>query len=171
MTKEALRREIRQVCYLKGDFLLRSGQRSTEYFDKYKFEAIPRLLKATAEHLKPLIPEETELLAGLEMGGVPLAAALSMETGIPLRFVRKKAKPYGTQRICEGGEVSQKKICIIEDVITTGGQALISLKELEKAGADVLAVLCVIHRGEGQSFKEQAVRLISLFHKKDLLQP
>lgn len=171
MKKATLAKKIFEVCYLKGNFKLRSGQRSEEYFDKYAFEASPLLLKAVVDLIVELIPKETELLAGLEMGGIPLVTALSLKTGLPCRFVRKEAKPYGTQRICEGGPIKGKKICLIEDVITTGGQALLSLRELKKAEAQVLAVLCVIHRGDQvpENFKKEGVPLLKLFSKKELV--
>lgn len=140
--------EITKISKLTGDFLLRSGQRSTEYFDKYRFESEPTLLREIAKQMAPLIPKETEILAGLELGGVPLATALSLETGIPMLFVRKKAKDYGTCQFAEGREFKGKKICIIEDVITTGGQVLLSTEDLRKAGALVNDVVCVILRGK-----------------------
>ena len=80
---------------LTGTFKLRSGQVSNQYFDKYLFESNPALLEI-AKQLKELIPPETEVLAGLEMGGIPVATALSLQTGIPVVFVRKEAKKYGT---------------------------------------------------------------------------
>jgi orotate phosphoribosyltransferase len=91
-----LAREIYQRSHLVGDFLLRSGRRSTEYFDKYLFECDPSLLQRIAWELARLVPAETDVLAGLELGGIPLATALGLATGLPLAFVRKKAKEYGT---------------------------------------------------------------------------
>ena len=96
MTRFDLAAAIYDTAHITGDFLLRSGARSTEYFDKYLFEAKPELLRVIAEHLAPLIPAGTDVLSGLELGGVPLATALSLHTGIPAAFVRKKAKEYGT---------------------------------------------------------------------------
>ena len=78
-------------CRLHGTFTLRSGQTSTEYFDKYLFESDPALLARVAGHMAALIPPDTELLGGLELGGVPLASVLSQVTGIPALFVRKQA--------------------------------------------------------------------------------
>lgn len=167
--KSELAKKIFQACYLKGDFLLRSGLRSSEYFDKYCMESSPELLASVTEHLIPLIPKETELLAALEMGGIPLGAALSLKTRLPIRFVRKKAKEYGTMRICEGGPVEGRRLCIIEDVITTGGQVIESTGELRKTGAIVSDVLCVIFRGESlQSLEEENLKLTYLFSKEDL---
>jgi orotate phosphoribosyltransferase len=94
----------------------------------------------------PLIPLGTEVLAGLELGGVPIATALSLETGIPAAFVRKSAKHYGTCRLAEGAEVNGKRICLVEDVITTGGQVMISANELRNQVALVTSLVCVIWR-------------------------
>ena len=168
--KLELAKKVFKACHLKGNFLLRSGLRSQYYFDKYLIEAEPELLNPVIEQLIPLIPKETELLAGLEMGGLPLATALSLKTNLPTRFVRKKAKKYGTMRICEGGTVKNKRLCLIEDVITTGGQVIESAKELKKAGAIVLGVLCVIFRGEStQALEKENLKLSYLFHKEDFL--
>jgi len=172
LTKSELVKQIFSACYLKGDFLLRSGLRSPEYFDKYCIESSPELLASVTDYLFPLIPKGTELLASLEMGGIPLGTALSLKSNLPVRFVRKKAKPYGTMRICEGGLIKGKKLCVIEDVITTGGQVVESVRELRKAGAVVLDVLCVIFRGENlQTLEKENLKLSYLFSKKDLIQP
>jgi orotate phosphoribosyltransferase len=146
MNKTELAIEIFKKAHLTGEFLLRSGQKSNEYFDKYLFESDPQLLTAIIKEMKLLIPENTEILAGLEMGGIPLATALSVETGIVCAFVRKQAKEYGTCKIAEGADVSGKKICVIEDVVTTGGQIIKSVQELRNRGGIVENVLCVIQR-------------------------
>lgn len=102
MQRQALARAITDRSLVHGQFRLRSGATSTEYFDKYMFESDPRLLRAIAEALAPLVPAGVDALAGLELGGVPLAVMLSQVTGIPTLFVRKKAKEYGTMRFAEG---------------------------------------------------------------------
>ena len=159
-----LTQKIFESCYLKGDFKLRSGRRSKEYFDKYAMEADPLLLNEVAERLLPLIPKETEILAGLEMGGIPLATVLCLKSGLPGRFVRKQAKNYGTMRLCEGGGVKGKKLCLIEDVITTGGQVIKSAQELRALGAEVSYVLCVIFRAEDSKLLEkEKLKLAYLF--------
>ena len=169
LSKANLAKKVFNACYLRGDFLLRSGTRSKEYFDKYCLESDPKLLSEVVEHLKPLIPKDTEILAGLEMGGIPLSTALSLKSQIPARFVRKQAKNYGTMRICEGGDIKGKNLCLIEDVITTGGQVIESTKELRALGAIVSNVLCVIFRGEDfSSLERENIKLTYLFSKKDL---
>jgi orotate phosphoribosyltransferase len=157
------------ACRLTGTFTLRSGQTSTTYFDKYRFEADPGLLAAVVERAVPLIPDGTEVLAGLELGGVPIATALSLATGLPAAFVRKAAKAYGTARLAEGAEVDGRRTLIVEDVITTGGQVVASATELRARGADLLGVLCVIDRSEGRhQLADADLPLWSVFRAEDL---
>ncbi len=150
MTKDELKNSILEIAKLSGEFKLRSGLTSNVYFDKYRFESQPKILKSIAEHLAPLVPPDTEVLAGLEMGGIPIATALSLETGLPVAFIRKEAKDYGTCKFAEGCEIKGKKLCIVEDVITTGGQVVISTKDLRSEGANIDNVLSVIFRGKTQ---------------------
>ena len=170
MTKNDLAEKIFHSAYLTGNFKLRSGQTSTEYFDKYRFESKPDLLREIAKHMVSLIPPGTEILAGLEMGGIPVATALSLETGLPAVFVRKEAKSYGTCLLAEGMDVNGRKLCVIEDVITTGGQVVLSTQDLRGLGAIVDHVLCVIHRGKVPEPKLQEIHLQqkSLFQMEEL---
>jgi orotate phosphoribosyltransferase len=167
-----LAKEIYVTAYLKGVFTLRSGQVSDQYFDKYLFESDPRLLKQIAEKLAPLVPKDTEVLAGLEMGGIPIATALSLQTGLPVVFVRKRAKAYGTCKLAEGMNIAGKNACIIEDVVTTGGQVVLSAHDLKAASAIVKNVLCVIERDPlGRSnLSDEGLALTSLFTMNDLIQ-
>tara|TARA_B100000749_G_scaffold280897_1_gene280783 strand:- start:58837 stop:59337 length:501 start_codon:yes stop_codon:yes gene_type:complete len=159
-----------EASHLTGSFKLRSGTVSNEYFDKYRFEALPEILKPMVEHMKDLIPEGTEVLAGLEMGGIPIATALSLETGIPAAFVRKEAKTYGTCQLAEGTSIEGKKVLVVEDVITTGGQVIESTNQLRQFGATVENVLCAIYRGTGepQSLNEIGLQVTPLFTMEEL---
>ncbi|MCX7977611.1 MAG: orotate phosphoribosyltransferase [Bdellovibrionaceae bacterium] len=170
MNRKELAQAIFKASHLTGEFRLRSGQISNEYFDKYRFESQPRLLSAIAEQMAPLIPPEVEILAGLEMGGIPVATALSLRTGLVTAFVRKKAKEYGTQKIAEGADLRNRVVCIIEDVITTGGQVILSADDLRKEGAIVRDVLCVIQRSNDATSKlaEAGLHLTPLFTATDL---
>ncbi len=149
MDRDALARAIYDTAHLTGHFVLRSGATSTEYFDKYLFEADPGRRRASAAARAPLVPEGTEALAGLELGGVPLAVALSQVTGLPTLFVRKEAKSYGTAKLAEGGDIDGRAITVVEDVITSGGQVITSCGDLRARGADIRGVLCVIDRQAG----------------------
>ncbi|MFC1921242.1 orotate phosphoribosyltransferase [Chloroflexota bacterium] len=170
MDRIELAGKIYTISHLTGTFTLRSGQVSNEYFDKYLFESDPELLAEIAEHLSEMIPEGTEILAGLEMGAISIAAALSLETGIPAIYVRKKAKEYGTAKLAEGTDFAGKKVCIIEDVVTTGGQIVISANDLKQLGADIDYVLCVIERDiKGrENLKKEGLELRSLFTMEEL---
>lgn len=160
---------IAERCRLTGEFTLRSGKVATTYFDKYLFEADPELLAAVAVLAVPMIPEGTEVLAGLELGGVPVAAALSLHTGIPAAFVRKEAKAYGTAKLAEGTGVEGKRVLVVEDVITTGGQVVASAQDLRDRGADLVGVLCVIDRSGGDNLLGDAdLDLRSVFTADDL---
>jgi orotate phosphoribosyltransferase len=148
-SREALAKRIYDTAHITGEFTLRSGAKSNEYFDKYLFEADPKLLKAIAEALVPLVPPDVDALAGLEMGGIPTATMLSQLTGLPVLLVRKKAKDYGTCKIAEGGQVKGRKLLIVEDVVTSGGAILDAAKALREEGALLANVVCVIDRESG----------------------
>lgn len=161
---------IAQRCRLTGEFTLRSGQVATTYFDKYLFESDPQLLAEVAVLAAPSIPEGTEVLAGLELGGVPVATALSLLTGIPAAFVRKEAKTYGTCRLAEGGEVEGRRLFIVEDVVTSGGAVLDAVTELRRRGATVERAVCVIDRESGgpKNLADHGVELQALFTMSEL---
>jgi orotate phosphoribosyltransferase len=141
-----LARDIDATCRLTGEFTLRSGQVASEYFDKYLFEAQPALLARVVEQMVPLLPEGTDVLGGLELGGIPIATILSARTGLPGLFVRKKAKEYGTCKLAEGVDVTGSRVTIIEDVITTGGAVRDATNALRERGAIVDTVICAIDR-------------------------
>lgn len=136
-------------CRLTGSFVLRSGRTATEYFDKYQFEADPVLLDEIGAGLAPLVPPGTEVLAGLEMGGIAVVVALARHAGLPCAFVRKAAKAYGTGRLAEGADLTGRRVLLVEDVVTSGGQLLISAAALRSAGAVISDAVCVIDREEG----------------------
>lgn len=167
--KRALAADVHRACHLTGTFTLRSGRTATEYFDKYQISRSPILLERVVRAMVPLIPVGTEVLAGLELGAVPIAALLSNITGFPACYVRKKAKPYGTCRLAEGAEISGKRTLIIEDVATSGGQIILSCDDMRKLGADVSQALVVIDRQEGarEALAEKGIELIALFDRSD----
>ena len=107
------------------------------------------MLNELAQAMVPLIPVGTEVLAGLEMGGIPVVTALGQRTGLPCAFVRKEAKRYGTARLAEGAEVTRRQVLIVEDVVTSAGQIAISAGQLRELGASIGHALCVIDRQEG----------------------
>ncbi len=169
---QELAKEIFNIAHLTGEFKLRSGLVSNEYFDKYRFEAQPQILRKVAKEFSKIVPDSAQALAGLETGGIPLATALSMEIDMPVCFVRKEAKDYGTCKFAEGIEIKGKNLLVVEDVVTTGGQLVKSIADLREAGAIITDAVCVIMRGEeektNQIFKEINVNLKWIFTKDDL---
>jgi orotate phosphoribosyltransferase len=151
-TDDSLAADIDATCRLRGEFTLRSGQVSDTYFDKYLFEADPLLLGRVAREMVQLLPQDTDLLGGLEMGGIPIAAVVSSITGTPSLFVRKEAKTYGTCKLAEGPAYDGKRVTLIEDVITTGGAVRDATRALRETGAIVEVVVCAIDRSpEGEN--------------------
>lgn len=145
---DSLARRVYDACHLTGSFLLRSGQVSDEYFDKYLFEADPTLLREVAEAMAQLLPA-CEVLVGMELGGIPIATVMSQHTGLPTVFLRKQAKEYGTRKAAEGRSVDGLRVVLIEDVVTTGGALLDACPMLRAAGAVVDTVVCAIDRQQG----------------------
>lgn len=165
-----LARRIHERSFLTGQFALRSGAQTTVYVDKYMFEADPALLRNIAEAMLAMLPDDLDALAGLELGGIPIATVLSQLSGLPTRFVRKQAKSYGTQRLAEGGEIAGQRLAIIEDVITTAGQVIQSATTLRAAGAEIDTVLCVIDReaGGAEALAREGLQLRALLTISDI---
>lgn len=170
--RTALARDLHAAAYLTGRFVLRSGQVSDRYFDKYRFEADPALLDRVATGLAGLIPDGIDVVAGLELGGVPLATAVSRLSGLPARFVRKQPKEYGTRQMAEGGPVDGLRLCVLEDVVTSGGQVVASCRALRDAGARLEHVACVVDRqaGGAHALAAEGLELRALFTLAELEQ-
>jgi orotate phosphoribosyltransferase len=165
---------LKERAYLEGDFVLRSGRRSTYYLDKYRFETHPELLRALGERIAQRaadVGESPDLLAGPELGAVALAAAASLAGGLPFLIVRKDAKEYGTAKRIEGVFEPGQRVCLVEDVVTTGGAAVSAIEALRAAGLEVRAAVCVVDREEGgvDALARAAVRLHPLFTVKDFV--
>jgi orotate phosphoribosyltransferase len=170
MADATLAADVNAASRLTGSFKLRSGQMSSQYFDKYRFEADPALLARVARAMLALVPAEAEILAGLELGGVPIATAMSLASGRRAVFVRKQAKEYGTCQAVEGADVRGRRIVLIEDVITTGGAVADAARLVTEAGGEIVAVVCAIWRGEGAPHIAGAphLRVIPALTKADL---
>ncbi len=168
----SLAKKVFHAAHLTGSFKLRSGTTSTEYFDKYRFEGDPVLLREIAAELARRLPANYDALAGLEMGGIPIATMLSQITGKPVLFIRKKAKDYGTCRFAEGGEVKSRRLLLVEDVVTSGGQIIESARALRGEGAIISNVVCVIDREAGgvAALAKEGLALTSLLTMSELKQ-
>ncbi|MBS34073.1 MAG: orotate phosphoribosyltransferase [Verrucomicrobiales bacterium] len=166
----ALGARIVGAAYLEGDFVLRSGRRSRYYLDKYRFTTEPGLLQDIAQALSPRIPKETQRVAGPELGAVPLATALSLATNLPSILVRAEAKGYGTSRRFEGILEKDDNVVLVEDVLTTGGQAVESAQALRDAGANILLVIGIVDREEGakEAMERAGFRFDALFTSTSL---
>lgn len=161
--------KMKEIALLEGDFTLRSGKKSKWYFDKYRFEGYPPIMRSVAHHMSRLIPEGTDRLAGIELGGVPMVTALSLETDIPCMFIRKTKKDYGTAAQIEGVYKPSDRILMVEDVVTTGGQAIIMINQLREHGLNITGVLAVLNRAEGANevFEAENVPFWWLFSRED----
>ena len=175
MTDDELCAALGQHALLEGDFVLRSGRRSRYYLDKYRFETRPELLAPLGERLAARAEEadpEVTRLAGPELGAVALAAAASLAGGIPFLIVRKGAKAYGTGNRIEGAWQRGDRVCLVEDVVTSGGAAVAAIDELRRAGLECSTAVCVVDREEGgaRTLAERAVTLHALFRARDVLE-
>jgi orotate phosphoribosyltransferase len=175
LTDAELRAAIRQHAYLEGDFLLRSGRRSRYYLDKYRFETLPELLEALGARIAAAVAEfepAARRLAGPELGAVALAAAASLSSRLPFLIVRNEAKGYGTDNRLEGVFEAGELVCLVEDVVTSGGAALEAVKALREAGLECRTAVCVVDREEGgaDTLARAGVRLRPLFRASDLLE-
>ncbi|ODS32652.1 MAG: orotate phosphoribosyl transferase [Candidatus Scalindua rubra] len=170
MNLKQLGKEIIETSYIEGDFTLSSGRRSTYIFDKYAFETRPKLLETIAKNLMKMVNSGISKIAGMELGGVPLATALSLETGLPFVIVRKVKKGHGIDRKIEGNLTNKDKVVIVEDIATTGAQALLAAKAIEEAGATVLKIIYVVDREEGarKKIESKGYKFEPLFTKSSL---
>ena len=175
MTDAELASRIRERALLEGDFVLRSGRRSSYYLDKYRFETHPDLLRELGERLgaraRDVAPDAARL-AGPELGAVALTAAASLASGLPFVIVRKEQKDYGTERRLEGDFTTGEEVCLVEDVVTSGGAAVEAVRALREAGLTCRAALCVVDREEGgvDALAREAVRLTPLFTASEVTQ-
>ncbi len=170
MERAKLAKQIRTASFLKGHFRLRSGETSRFYLDKYRFESDPTLLSAVAAELQKLLPQSFDKLAGLELGGIPLVVALSLRTGRKCLYVRKTPKTYGTCNLVEGSFSQGEVVVVIEDVITTAGQACNSVNQMRQLGLVVPYVVCVLDRQHGgkENLKQIGCSLSSVFTMDEL---
>jgi orotate phosphoribosyltransferase len=174
--KQSLGRQLLQVSYLEGDFVLRSGKRSRYYLDKYLFETEPRVLRGIVSAMAVLIRNRLgagaayERLGAPELGAVSLGAGLSLELGLPFIIVRKAAKEYGTGKGLEGAWKAEDRVAVVEDIVTSGGAALQAVDRLRELGMHVEDLFCVVDREEGgrEAAETAKVNLISLFTATEL---
>ena len=165
-----LARDVVGAAYLRGDFVLSSGARSNYYFDKYLFETKPGILRRLASFLAELVPPQTDRIAGTELGAVALATAVSLETGLPFVIARKGTKAYSTAKMVEGEIYPGDRIAVVEDVISTGAQAIRAADRISEVGADVVGIVAVIDRDQGgpEAISAAGYTLTTLFRRSQL---
>lgn len=171
MNDAQLGEAIKAVAYLEGDFTLRSGKKSKYYLDKYLFETQPELLRELGRRFARFVTPDVKRIAGAELGAVALAAATSMETGLPFVIVRNSKKAdYGTGKLVEGRLDAGDHVLLVEDIATSGGQALEAVKSLTSLGASVSQIVAVIDRLEGAraNIEGAGVKFSSIFTSRDL---
>lgn len=181
MTRDELAKQIADAALLRGQFTLRSGRTSCYYLDKYRFTTKPRLLSELSRHFAERVREidaaaraaggqGVNRLAGAELGGIPIVTAVGMATDLPFVFVRNQKKDYGTAQQLEGELAEGDRLILVEDIATTGGQAVEAIQTLRAAGAEMLAVIAAIDRQEGarENVERAGCRFESIFTKTDL---
>jgi orotate phosphoribosyltransferase len=173
LTDAELRAALVEHAYLEGDFLLRSGRRSRYYLDKYRFETRPELLEALGARIASAVAEgepDATRLAGPELGAVVVTAAASLQSRLPFLIVRKEAKDYGTAKRIEGTFEPGERVCLVEDIVTSGGAALQAVEALREAGLECRTAVCVVDREEGgaEALARHAVKLRPLFLARQL---
>jgi orotate phosphoribosyltransferase len=174
MNEADLGRTLVERALLEGDFVLRSGRRSSWYLDKYRFETDPELLRTLGERIAEAVAAcepDAARLAGPALGAVALAASASMASGLPFIIVRGETKEYGTAKRIEGPFEPGELVCLVEDVVTSGGALAEAVSAVRAEGLVVRNAVCVVDREEGGSdaLARLGVRLRALFRAEELL--
>lgn len=171
MKKDTLIQQLKECGAIKfGRFVLTSGAISDYYIDIKKASTDPKILKIIAQEMS-IYTKGYDLLAGMELGAVPLVVALSLETQIPYVIIRKEKREHGTGKQIEGGDVKGKSVLIIEDVTTSGGSVIKTIQILRENNAEVEKALVVVDRESGtrEKLKKLEVEFIPLVSVSEIL--
>jgi len=171
MTHTELAQALSAAAYLEGDFTLRSGKKSKYYLDKYLFETQPTLLRELGKRFAEFVTDDIDRIAGAELGGIALAAATSLESGKPFIIVRNSKKAgYGTGKLIEGKLEKGERVLLVEDIATSGGQAIEAMKTLTELGAAIDRLVVVIDRQEGgrHNVEQAGFKFEALFTSEDM---
>jgi orotate phosphoribosyltransferase len=174
VTVDSLGRRLVEIALLEGEFVLRSGKTSRWYLDKYRFETEPEILRVLGERLAAAAgaaEPELDRLAGPALGAVALAASAAMASGLPFIIVRGETKEYGTANRLEGLYVPGETVCLVEDVVTSGGALAEAVAAVRAEGLVVRHAVCVVDREEGgaDALARLGVRLHHLYRAGELL--
>jgi orotate phosphoribosyltransferase len=170
MNREKLAKRIAETSVLHGDFTLRSGRKSTWYIDKYLFTTRPDILASLGEMFAEKISNKATLLAGAELGGIPLVTVAAIAAELPCIFIRNQKKEYGTSQQLEGVLTQDDRVVIVEDIATTGGQVLEAAQSIQERGATIESIIAVIDRCEGARENVESAGFVfdSIFTTADL---
>ena len=165
-----------RLAYQEGDFVLSSGQQSSYYINGKQVTLDPQGALAMARLLLPMLPKDTQAVAGLTLGADPIVSAVSVVSvyenrPIPALIIRKEAKGHGTMAYIEGPSLPQgAKVVVLEDVVTTGQSALKAVERLQAAGYTVDRVISLIDRlqGGGELYESAGLQFEALFTIEDL---
>lgn len=157
-----------------GEFTLASGAKSDYYVDIKKASTDPKVLYLISQLMAEMIQasgKRYDRIAGVVLGSVPLAAALSLATGIPYVMVRKEKKDHGTSKLIEGVLNKGDTVLVVEDVITSAGSSISAIVTLREAGAKVDDIMSVIDREAGgkETLRNINVNLTALVRASELL--
>lgn len=171
MVKQTLKEMLISAEAIKfGDFTLASGKKSSVYIDIKKAITNPEILKKIASEVID-IENNFDAVAGVAVGAVPLAVSVSLACGKPYIIIRKEQKGHGLASLFIG-EVSGKKILLVEDVTTSGGSAIFGIEQIRNAGGIIKNVISVVDRNEGatETMNKMGINLVPLVRMEELIQ-
>jgi len=171
MKKEKLIQHLKDCGAIKfGRFVLTSGALSDYYIDIKKASTDPKILRLIAQEMSDHT-KGYDMLAGMELGAVPLVVALALETDIPYVIIRKEKREHGTGKQIEGSDVKGKSVLVVEDVTTSGGSVVKTIQILRENNAEVEKVLTVVDREAGakETLKKLEVQFIPLVSVSEIL--
>ncbi|MFH0966151.1 MAG: orotate phosphoribosyltransferase [Methanobacteriota archaeon] len=170
MVEKTLKERLIEAQAIRfGDFTLASGKKSRVYVDIKKAMTDPEILQAVAESVMNQ-KLDWDILAGVAVGGIPLAVATALRSGRPYIIIRKEQKGHGLSSPIIG-EVTGRRVLMIEDVTTSGGSALYGIDLIREAGGEITEIISVVDRDEGAftTLSHAGIRLVPLVTMGELL--
>lgn len=157
-------------AFKTGEFTLTSGKKSNFYVDIKQASTNPKILAEIAREMKSLIKDESRI-AGMELGAVPLAVAVSLESGLPYVIIRKRERSHGTGKLIEGNMKGGERILLVEDVTTSGSSLVKAAEILRQAKGVVDRALVVVDREEGASelLAENGITMVPLARVSEMM--